>query len=152
MRKASSWKCQIQCLAIQLHFRCLVVSTFVMYSLIQTFCVLIGTLSSLTACDFPVFILWFGWYGFIVGSAITIIGPNQDKIISTSAVNTTLSAASSCFSALLVNYVIVERQSGEGEFSLLAAMNGCLSGLVAITGGCAGKIDEYSNRHCIHHF
>lgn len=86
------------------------------------------------------FILWFGWYGFNTGSAISITGPDQNKIISIAAVNTTLAAASSCFSALATNYIIAERRTGEGEFSLKAAMNGCLSGLVAITGGCAGKI------------
>ena len=85
------------------------------------------------------FILWFGWYGFNTGSAISITGPDQNKIISIAAVNTTLAAASSCFSALATNYIIAERRTGEGEFSLKAAMNGCLSGLVAITGGCAGK-------------
>lgn len=83
------------------------------------------------------FILWFGWYGFNVGSAISITGPDQSSIISISAVNTTLAAASSCASALGVNYVIAERRTGEGEFCLKAALNGCLSGLVAITGGCA---------------
>ncbi|KAL3787409.1 hypothetical protein HJC23_001806, partial [Cyclotella cryptica] len=83
------------------------------------------------------FVLWFGWYGFNTGSAISITGPDQNKIISIAAVNTTLAAASSCFSALAANYIIAERRTGEGEFSLKAAMNGCLSGLVAITGGCA---------------
>lgn len=72
-----------------------------------------------------------------VGSAISITGPDQSSIISISAVNTTLAAASSCASALAANYIIAERKTGEGEFSLKAALNGCLSGLVAITGGCA---------------
>ena len=72
-----------------------------------------------------------------VGSAISITGPDQSSIISISAVNTTLAAASSCASALAANYIIAERRTGEGEFSLKAALNGCLSGLVAITGGCA---------------
>ncbi len=31
----------------------------------------------------------------------------------------------------------MERKTGEGNFSLFAAMNGCLAGLVGITGGCA---------------
>jgi len=83
------------------------------------------------------FILWFAWYGFNVGSAISITGPDQSSIISISAVNTTLAAASSCASALGANYIIAERRTGEGEFSLKVTMNGCLSGLVAITAGCA---------------
>jgi Amt family ammonium transporter len=72
-----------------------------------------------------------------VGSAISITGPNQSTIISIAAVNTTLAAASSCASALAANYIIAERRTGEGEYSLKAALNGCLAGLVAITGGCA---------------
>ena len=83
------------------------------------------------------FILWFGWYGFNCGSALKITGPDQHKIISIAAVNTTLAAASACFSALLTHWFISERQTGEGEVSLLSAMNGCLAGLVAVTAGCA---------------
>mmetsp|Transcript_31764 Transcript_31764/g.66308 ORF Transcript_31764/g.66308 Transcript_31764/m.66308 type:complete len:528 (+) Transcript_31764:211-1794(+) len=83
------------------------------------------------------FILWFGWYGFNLGSALRITGPDQNKIVSIAAVNTTLCAAASCFAALFSNYVLVERETGEGEFNLTCAMNGCLAGLVAITAGCA---------------
>lgn len=84
-----------------------------------------------------VFILWFGWYGFNVGSAVSITGPGQPGIMSLAAVNTTLSPASACLSAIIVNYFLAERKRGEGEFSLKASLNGCLSGLVAITGPCA---------------
>jgi Amt family ammonium transporter len=117
------------------------------------------------------FILWFGWYGFNAGetacianklttltqlvnticflnagSALSITGPDQSKIISLAAVNTTLAAASSCSSALGASYVIAERRTGEGEFNLKSAMNGCLAGLVAITGGCACEFYSASNR------
>ena len=84
----------------------------------------------------PAFILWFGWYGFNTGSARTITGPDQDNIIGLVAVNTTLAAASGCVAALVTNYKLVERQTGEGPFSLSSAINGCLGGLVSITGGC----------------
>ncbi|KAL3779951.1 hypothetical protein HJC23_008205 [Cyclotella cryptica] len=84
-----------------------------------------------------VFILWFGWYGFNVGSAVSITGPGQPYVMSLAAVNTTLSPASACLSAIIVNYFLAERKTGEGEFSLKASINGCLSGLVAITGPCA---------------
>ena len=84
----------------------------------------------------PAFILWFGWYGFNTGSARTITGPDQDNIIGLVAANTTLAAASGCVAALVTNYKLVERQTGEGPFSLSSAINGCLGGLVSITGGC----------------
>ena len=75
--------------------------------------------------------------GFNTGSALTLSAPNKDEIVSLVAVNTTLAAASACISAMTANYVFEDRKVGEGTFSLSHAMNGCLSGLVAATGGCA---------------
>lgn len=89
------------------------------------------------------FILWFGWYGFNTGSALSITGPEQDQVVCLVAVNTTLSAASGCISALVLNYIIDDRRWGEGSFSLSVASNGCLSGLVSITGACA-VVDPWS--------
>lgn len=83
------------------------------------------------------FILWFGWYGFNTGSALSITGPYQDQVISLVAVNTTLAAASACVAALGANYLHDERKTGEGSFSLTHAMNGTLGGLVSITGACS---------------
>lgn len=68
---------------------------------------------------------------------MSITGPNQPKIVSLVAVNTTLAAASACVSAMVVNYYMEDRKIGEGSFSLRHAMNGTLGGLVSITGGCA---------------
>lgn len=89
------------------------------------------------------FILWFGWYGFNCGSAQSITGPYQDEIVSLVAVNTTLSAASACVSALVTNYMYDERKTGEGSFSLTFAMNGMLAGLVGITGAC-GVVEPWA--------
>jgi len=89
------------------------------------------------------FILWFGWYGFNTGSALSITGPNQNNVISLVAVNTTLSAASACVSALVAHYYLDEKKTGEGSFSLTSAMNGCLGGLVSITGGC-GLVEPWA--------
>ena len=75
--------------------------------------------------------------GFNAGSALNLSAPNKDEIVSLVAVNTTLAAASACVSAVATNYVFEDRKVGEGTFSLSYAMNGCLSGLVAATGGCA---------------
>mmetsp|Transcript_4116 Transcript_4116/g.6025 ORF Transcript_4116/g.6025 Transcript_4116/m.6025 type:complete len:537 (-) Transcript_4116:80-1690(-) len=84
------------------------------------------------------FILWFGWYGFNPGSALTISNIRvQGEVASHAAVNTTLSAASGCVVALFCNLIIKERLKGEAEFDLIKAMNGSLAGLVAITAGCS---------------
>lgn len=83
------------------------------------------------------FILWFGWYGFNAGSALDVASDLKPLIVATAVVNTTLSAASAGITALFLNLFIVERQTGEAQYNLLYAMNGCLSGLVAVTGSCA---------------
>lgn len=84
------------------------------------------------------FILWFGWYGFNPGSALTITSTvNTGDVASLCAVTTTLSAAMGSVTALCTKLVINERTTGEAQFDLTMAMNGALSGLVAITSGCA---------------
>lgn len=86
------------------------------------------------------FILWFGWYGFNPGSALTL-SPNSNTstgdIAALAAVNTTLSAAAGSVVALFTSLWVTERQTGEFHFDLLMAMNGSLSGLVAITANCS---------------
>lgn len=83
------------------------------------------------------FILWFGWYGFNAGSAFFISSKSKATVTSLAAVNTTLSAAAGAVTSLFVNLVITERYTGEAIFDLVKCVNGCLAGLVAITGGCA---------------
>jgi len=83
------------------------------------------------------FILWFGWYGFNVGSTRHISSELDGKIAALAGVNTTLAAAAGGVASLVVNLFIVERKTGEPYFSLNYAMNGCLGGLVCITAGCA---------------
>lgn len=82
------------------------------------------------------FILWFGWYGFNPGSTLMIASVNKASIASRAAVTTTLSASAGCVSALFTNLIIVERKTGESTFDLGIALNGAISGLVAITAGC----------------
>ena len=83
------------------------------------------------------FILWFGWYGFNVGSTRTISSELDGKIAALAGVNTTLAAAAGGVASLVINLFLVERKTGEPYFSLNYAMNGCLGGLVCITAGCA---------------
>ena len=82
------------------------------------------------------FVLWFGWYGFNSGSALIAPSHERGKLVALSAVNTTLSGGMAGLTALFVNMFILERQLGEPIFDLRMAMNGSLSGLVAITAGC----------------
>eukprot|EP00580_Thalassiosira_gravida_P013441 CAMPEP_0201682522 /NCGR_PEP_ID=MMETSP0494-20130426/51660_1 /ASSEMBLY_ACC=CAM_ASM_000839 /TAXON_ID=420259 /ORGANISM="Thalassiosira gravida, Strain GMp14c1" /LENGTH=604 /DNA_ID=CAMNT_0048166281 /DNA_START=111 /DNA_END=1925 /DNA_ORIENTATION=- len=83
------------------------------------------------------FILWFGWYGFNAGSIISLTLDDHHLVVSHTAINTTLSAAAGCVSTLCLSTIVAERMSGEVTFNLQYAMNGCLSGLVAITAGCS---------------
>ena len=88
-------------------------------------------------------ILWFGWYGFNGGSAVISNSTDKAALLSLCAINTTLSAGMSGLVALLSNYFILERRTGEPIFDLVVAMNGSLGGLVAITAGCGvGKFER----------
>lgn len=83
-------------------------------------------------------ILWFGWFGFNPGTALLLSGnPHQAEVGALCAVNTFLSSSAGCVSALILNSYLHYRDNGEVAFDLVAAMNGTLTGLVAITGGCA---------------
>jgi Amt family ammonium transporter len=63
--------------------------------------------------------------------------PQIGHVAANAAVSTALSGAAGGISALSTNYWVTERRTGEPSFSLVAAMNGSLSGLVAVTGSCA---------------
>jgi len=89
------------------------------------------------------FILWFGWYGFNAGSAIELDSPLQPMVIARAVVNTTLSGATAGVVGLLVNLFHSVRQTGDPIYKLSAAMNGCLTGLTAITGSC-GVIEPWT--------
>jgi Amt family ammonium transporter len=87
--------------------------------------------------------LWFGWYGFNAGSALTTKSEHRDTLTALAAVNTTLSGGMAGLVALFVNYLNLERQTGEPIFDLKVAMNGSLGGLVAITSGC-GVVEPWA--------
>lgn len=73
------------------------------------------------------FILWFGWFGFNAGSTLNAM----DGRLADIALNTFLAAAAGGASAILFS-VIRMKTADPGM-----AINGFLSGLVAITAGCA---------------
>jgi Amt family ammonium transporter len=83
------------------------------------------------------FALWFGWYGFNPGSSIYIATAAAGDVSSLAAVNTTLGSAAGALSGMFTSTIVDERKTGVYTWDTTAAMNGCLTGLVAITAGCA---------------
>ncbi len=73
-----------------------------------------------------VFILWFGWYGFNVGS--TTAASTDIALI---AVNTTLAAAAGAVGAMFVSWSKFKKPEPT------MTLNGALAGLVGITAPCA---------------
>jgi len=88
-------------------------------------------------------VLWFGWFGFNPGSALVLVTDQAGEVAATAAASTALSGAAGGIAALFTNLYLVERRTGEPNFSILHAMNGSLSGLVAITSGC-GVVEAWA--------
>jgi Amt family ammonium transporter len=74
------------------------------------------------------FILWFGWYGFNVGSTLSAQDPGLMGLVT---LNTTIAASSASLAAVLFVFL------RSGKWNLPAMLNGSLAGLVAITASCA---------------
>lgn len=72
------------------------------------------------------FILWIGWFGFNSGSTMEV-----NEHIARIALTTNLSAASGGLAGTITSWIL----AGKPDLSL--TINGVLSGLVAITAGCA---------------
>ena len=83
--------------------------------------------SNIPLASAGVFVLWFGWFGFNAGSTLSA----GDGMLSSIALNTMLGAAAGGASAMLFTLF----RFGKTDPSMV--MNGALSGLVAITAGCA---------------
>ena len=83
------------------------------------------------------FMLWFGWYGFNTGSVHFVSTGEYAQTAALAAVTTTLGAASGTITSLLLSALWIQRKTGEIKFDVTYALNGCLAGLVGITGGCA---------------
>ena len=82
--------------------------------------------SSMVAGALGVFILWFGWSGFNVGSALAAV----DVDLAAIAVTTTLSASAGSITAMYTSMI-------SGKPNVGMTLNGALAGLVGITAGCA---------------
>lgn len=70
-------------------------------------------------------LIWFGWYGFNVGSALTI-----NAVAMNVFVNTAVAAAAGIIGWLIVEYMTNKKAT------LFGAVSGAISGLVAITPAC----------------
>ncbi len=74
-------------------------------------------------------ILWFGWYGFNVGSTLNAQDPALMGLV---AVNTTIAAAAGTVATMMYVYA-----TKGGKWDLGMSLNGSLAGLVGITASCA---------------
>jgi len=83
------------------------------------------------------FCLWFGWYGFNPGSTLGIATEDLGQVAALVAVNTTLAACAGAVSAMFTSTFMDRLKTGMATYDVTYTMNGCLTGLVAITAGCA---------------
>ncbi|QOY95192.1 ammonium transporter [Massilia sp. UMI-21] len=80
---------------------------------------------SLTMTMIGASLLWVGWFGFNAGSAL-----EAGDVAALAFINTLLATAAAAVSWMLGEWVV------KGKPSLLGAVSGAVSGLVAITPGC----------------
>jgi Amt family ammonium transporter len=88
-------------------------------------------------------LLWFGWFGFNVGSIVFVAGDGGEKDIAqfmsetgVTWLNTTLATC-----AAMLGWLLVEKFR-DGKATSLGAASGIVAGLVAITPAC-GAVDIY---------
>lgn len=82
---------------------------------------------NLTIATIGVFVLWFGWFGFNPGSTMAA----DPFAISHILVTTNTAAIVALLTATATSWIMI------GKPDLGMSINGCLAGLVAITGPCA---------------
>ncbi|WP_347566568.1 ammonium transporter [Parabacteroides gordonii] len=85
---------------------------------------------NLTIACLGVFILWFGWFGFNLGSQLAASGEGNRMAISHVFLTTNLAACAGGFLSLIVAWMKYKKPS------LSLTLNGVLAGLVGITAGC----------------
>ena len=74
------------------------------------------------------FVLWLGWFGFNPGSTMSFQNPSDVMHI---LVTTNTSAIAAVLTSTIASWIMI------GKPDLGMTINGCLAGLVAVTGGCA---------------
>ena len=74
------------------------------------------------------FVLWLGWFGFNPGSTMSFQHPEDVMHI---LLTTNTSAIAAVLTSTIISWIFI------GKPDLGMTVNGCLAGLVAITGGCA---------------
>lgn len=74
------------------------------------------------------FVLWLGWFGFNPGSTMSFQHPDDVMHI---LLTTNTSAIAAVLTSTIASWIFI------GKPDLGMTINGCLAGLVAITGGCA---------------
>ena len=74
------------------------------------------------------FVLWLGWFGFNPGSTMSFQNPADVMHI---LVTTNTSAIAAVLTSTITSWIVV------GKPDLGMTINGCLAGLVAVTGSCA---------------
>ncbi len=74
------------------------------------------------------FVLWLGWFGFNPGSTMSFQNPADVMHI---LMTTNTSAIAAVMTSTITAWIVL------GKPDLGMTINGCLAGLVAITGGCA---------------
>jgi len=80
---------------------------------------------SIPLATIGVFMLWFGWWGFNAGSALSA----DPKATSWILVTTNLAAVAGIISSTALSWILAKKPD------VTMALNGCLAGLVAITAG-----------------
>ena len=80
---------------------------------------------SMPLATIGVFLLWFGWFGFNAGSALSA----HPEMIGLVFVNTALAGAAGCLSCMIATQLVLKKP----DLSMI--LNGVLAGLVGITAG-----------------
>lgn len=93
-----------------------------------------GSSNNLRASNIPLvalagFILWLGWFGFNGGSQLAIHDVVNANAVAQIFLNTNAAAAGGIIGALIISYLRT------GKMDVTMAVNGAISGLVAITAG-----------------
>jgi len=83
---------------------------------------------SMSLAVIGLFILWLGWFGFNPGSTMSFQNPSDVVHI---VVTTNTAAIAAVLTATATSWIFI------GKPDLGMTINGCLAGLVGITGGCA---------------